>query len=83
MSEAPGNKVIRLGIETRIKDLYLANDMQQVNHWLDRYPYNKVRATPSAELAREALKKKITTADTTEIPIITPEMLEQHRRDML
>lgn len=41
--ETPGEKTIRLGIESRIKDYHKAGDSPQVNLGLDSYPHGKLR----------------------------------------
>lgn len=41
--ETPGNRIVRLGIENKIKDYYKAGDSPQVNLGLDSYPHGKLR----------------------------------------
>lgn len=78
IGETPGGKTVRLGIEATIKDYYLAGDMTKVNECLDVYPHNIERPTPSLEAVRHMRKVAMRNAgqQTEEIPIVTPEILE-------
>ena len=69
-TETPGETVIRKGIEKSITGFNNAGDERMANHWLDRWPYNKERPTPSLETIRHMQKVAVRNAgqDTEEMP---------------
>ncbi len=84
--ETPAQKTKRQGIEGKVNENYEAGDMFLVDKSLDVYAYGKrrpeltatemVRLFPRlARFFKEELESRAD-QDTTEIPIVTPEMLE-------
>lgn len=72
IGETPGERTVRLSIENRLKDYYLAGDMAKVNECLDYYPHNKERPTPSLEAVRHMRRVAVRNArqDTEEMDAV-------------
>lgn len=76
MAESHFQKVTRQGIEGNINHDYEQDDMHRVNANLDIWPYGRRRPNTSLEVARYAVRRYGVDQPTEEIPIVTPEMLE-------
>lgn len=72
LRESPGNRTVRLGKESKIKDYFNAHDMNKVNEELETYPYGKERQGITLEeahhIARGALRNH--RQDTEEIDVV-------------
>ncbi len=78
MEESHFERITRQGLEGNMSRDYGEGDMHQVNAGLEKWPYGRDRPPVSLEYAHEIARNAIRRRDqpTEEIPVITPEMLE-------